>query len=139
MKKFIVILAGISTLALAGCISQEQADTKMGAGCQAALQAQMGPDKAKDIKVTGAAAQVTTAGEFRKVDMTYVPDSFDTTPQPASCLFSEQWGPAKTSHTALLEQLVIGNTVYGKQDGAVQGSLDDFLKLTDAASRAMQQ
>ena len=140
MKKFVFLFASLSALALSGCVSQEQADAKMANGCSAAMTAQLGTDVVKDAKMTGSGATVLPNGEYRKIEMTYIDDSsFDQTPKQANCLFSEQWGPAKTSHTALLEQMTVNDTLYGKKDGVVQGALEDFLKLTDAASQAMGQ
>ncbi len=140
MKKVFALSTLVSILALTGCVNQEQADAKMGAGCAAVLAAQLGQDQVKDVKTAGAETQVTVNGDFRKVNITYVPvGAFDETPQPAYCLFSEQWGTMKSSHTALLEQLFVNDEIYGKKDGVVQGALEDFLKLTDAAGRGMGQ
>lgn len=140
MKKIFVLSAFVSMLALTGCVTQEQADVKMGAGCAAVLAAQLGQDQIKDVKTVGAESQTTVNGDFRKINITYVPvGAFDETPQPAYCLFSQQWGTMKSSHTALLEQLSVNDQIYGKKDGVVQGALEDFLKLTDAAGRGMGQ
>jgi len=140
MKKIILIASGISLLALTGCISQEEVDAKMAKGCEAALMAQLGADKVKDAKMTATGGATQADGTFRKVEMTYVENgSFDQTPKPVKCLFSEQWGAGKSSHSAILEQLDINGTTYGKVDGVVKGALEDFLKLTEAAARAMGQ
>ncbi len=140
MNKFILGVATLSVLALTGCVSQEQADAKMIKGCEAALAAQLGADKVKDAKGTGATADVRPDGSYRRIDMTYVDNgSFDTSERPAACLFSEQWGAGKSSHTAVLEQLKVNGTVYGKEGGVIQGSLEDFLKLTEASAQAMGQ
>jgi hypothetical protein len=140
MKKIIMICAAVSTLALGACINQEQADAKMTKGCEGALNAQLGTDKVKDPRFTAATGETTADGSFRRIDMTFVEaTSFDTTPRPVKCYFSEQWGAMKSSHTALLEKLDINGTVYGKQGGVVQGPLEEFLKITEAAAQAMGQ
>lgn len=140
MKKFALLTIAVSTIALSGCVNQEQADAKMAKGCEAALMEKMGADNIKDVKPMGGEAQVTVDGEYRKINLTYVETgSFDETPLPAFCLFNEQWGMGKSSHTAILDQLSVNGDVSGKQGGVVQGDLQDFLKLTDAAARGMGQ
>ncbi len=138
MKKIMMI--GACALALTGCVSQEQADAKMGKGCEAALMAQIGGDNVKDITQAGATADVRVEGTYRRINMTYVESqAFDQTPKNAECLFAESWGPGKSSHTAILEQLKANGTIYGKDGGVMQGALEDFLKLTEAAAKAMGQ
>ncbi len=140
MKKFALLTLAASTLILGGCVNQEQADAKMSKGCEAALMAKMGADTVKDVKMTGSEAQTTVDGEYRKINLTYVETgSFDETPLPAFCLFNEQWGIGKSSHTAILDQLSVNGDISGKQGGVVQGDLQDFLKLVDAAASGMGQ
>lgn len=139
MKK-LTMIAAVSVLALTACVDEKQADAKMGKGCEAALMAQKGASEVKDVTFVSGTADVRPDGAYRRVNLTYVEtNAFDQSPRNAECLFSETWGAGKSSHTAVLEQLKADNTVYGKDGGVMQGALEDFLKLTDAASKAMGQ
>lgn len=140
MKKFTLALAGVSVLALAGCVSQEQADEKMKTGCKAAIEAMIAPRSVKEVKVSSGEAEKTMGSVYRRIKLTYVEnDDFADAEHQGSCLFSEQWGAFKSTHAALLEQVVYNDELIGKKDGNIQGSMDDFLKLTEKVDAAMAQ
>jgi hypothetical protein len=140
MKNFILAFAGISILALAGCISQEQADTQMAKGCEGAVNAMLAPRSIKTVKGWTADDDTSEGSVHRRIFITYVEnDDFAESEKKAECLFSQQWGPLKSTHAALLEQLVANNTILGKKNGVIQGSMEDFIKLTNGASAAMGQ
>lgn len=140
MKKFALAAAGVSVLALAGCVSQEQADEKMKTGCKAAVEAMIAPRTIKEVKTSSAEAEKTMGSVYRRITLTYVEnDDFADSEHTGSCLFSEQWGGFKSSHAALLEQVVYNDELIGKKDGNIQGSMDDFLKLTEKVDAAMAQ
>lgn len=140
MKKFALAIAGISVLALAGCVSQEQADEKMKTGCKAAIDAMIAPRSIKEVKASSAEAEKTMGSVYRRIKLTYVEnDDFADSEHEGSCLFSEQWGSFKSTHAALLEQVVYNDELVGKKDGTIQGSMDDFLKLSEKVDTAMGQ
>ena len=130
--------AMVSALALSGCVTQQQADAKMGKGCEAAVGAMIAPKTILNVKATTYADEQTEASLYRRVNITATEkDGWVEVEKKYSCLFSQDWGLAKMSHAALLEQLVIGDTILGKKDGKIEGSMDDFMKLTGAAETAM--
>lgn len=132
--------AGVSVLVLAGCVNQEQADEKMKTGCKAAIDAMIAPRSVKEVKVSSAEAEKTMGSVYRRIKLTYVEnDDFADSEHEGSCLFSEQWGSFKSSHAALLEQVVYNDELIGKKDGTINGSMDDFLKLTEKVDSAMAQ
>lgn len=140
MKKFMLAFAGVSVLVLAGCVNQEQADEKMKTGCKAAIDAMIAPRSVKEVKVSSAEAEKTMGSVYRRIKLTYVEnDDFADSEHEGSCLFSEQWGSFKSSHAALLEQVVYNDELIGKKDGTINGSMDDFLKLTEKVDSAMAQ
>ena len=140
MKKFALAFAGISVLALAGCVSQEQADEKMKTGCKAAVETMIAPRTIKEVKVSSAEAEKTMGSVYRRIKLTYVEnDDFADSEHEGSCLFSEQWGAFKSTHAALLEQVVFNDELVGKKDGTIHGSMDDFLKLSEHVDTAMGQ
>lgn len=140
MKKFVVILSVVSTLALAGCVTQQQADAKMGEGCKAAVNAMIEPKKLLDTKAVNYADEQTEGSLYRRVTLTAIEkDGWVEVQKDYKCLFAQQWGLLKSSHTALLEQLSVGDQFYGKKDGKIIGSMEDFMKLTGKADTAMGQ
>ena len=140
MKNFVLAFAGVSVLALTGCVSQEQADEKMKTGCKAAIEAMIAPRTIKEVKTSSAEAEKTMGSTYRRVHVSYIEnDDFADAEHQGSCLFSEQWGAFKSTHAALLEQVVYNDAVIGKKDGTIQGSMDDFLKLTETVDAAMAQ
>jgi hypothetical protein len=140
MKKFALAFAGISVLALAGCVSQEQADEKMKTGCKAAVETMIAPRTIKEVKVSSAEAEKTMGSVYRRIKLTYVEnDDFADSEHEGSCLFSEQWGAFKSTHAALLEQVVFNDELVGKKDGVINGSMNDFLKLSEHVDTAMGQ
>lgn len=140
MKHFALPLLAVSALALTGCVTQEQADAKMFKGCEAAIGAMIAPDTIKEVKASTAADEKTMGSVYRRVSVTYVEnDDFANTELQGSCLFSQQWGMMKSSHAALLEQVVFDDQLVGKKDGNIEGDMNDFLKLTQTVDAAMGQ
>lgn len=138
MKKFALLTLAASTLALTGCVSQEQADVKMKKGCEAAIAAMIDPQTIKEVKSTSAEDEKTMGSVYRRVRLSYVEnDDFSETVHNGSCLFSQQWGAFKSTHAALLEQVEYNDTFIGKRDGVIEGDMNDFLKLTEKVDTAM--
>lgn len=138
MKKIVLAFAGVSVIALAGCVSQEQADEKMKTGCKAAIEAMIEPRTIKEVKSSTAEAEETMGSVYRRVKVTYVEnDDFAASEHQGSCLFSEQWGAFKSTHAAMLEQVVFNDTLIGKKDGNIQGDMNDFMKLNEKVNAAM--
>lgn len=140
MKLGSTLLLGLSVLTLAGCVSQQQADEKMGKGCEAAVNAMIAPKTLVNVKSVKFADEVNSDGNYRMVTIVALEkDGWMELDKEYSCKFVQQWGLMKSSHIALLEQLKYGDTVMGKQDGKIIGSFDDFMKLTESAETAMGQ
>ena len=138
MKKFVLAATAVSALTLSACVSQEQADAKMEKGCQAAVEAMIAPRSIKEVKATSGENEKTMGSTYRRIKVSYVKnDDFAESVREGSCLFSQQWGFLKSSHTALLEQVKYNDQIIGKVDGNVQGSMDDFVKLTEKVDTAM--
>jgi hypothetical protein len=65
---------------------------------------------------------------------------FSETEVEGSCLFSEQWGMMKSTHAAMLEQVVFNGNMIGKdKDGNIQGDMNDFMKLNEKVDAAMAE
>ena len=140
MKKFAVLLAGISTIALSGCVTQEQADAKMIKGCEAAVAAMIEPTTIKEVKASTAAPEKTMGSVYRRVKVSYTEQGdFAETVKEGSCLFSEQWGMFKSTHASMLEQVVYNDQLIGKKDGNIEGDMNAFMKLNEKVDAAMAQ
>ena len=94
----------------------------------------------KEIKVQRYANEQAEGGLHRRITLeTIEKDGWLETEKEFSCLFMQQWGFFKSSHAALLVQIKIDDRLYGKKDGTILGSFDDFLKLTRVVDAAMGQ
>lgn len=140
MKMFITTFAIASSLLLAGCVTQQQADAKMGKGCEAALSTLMGDKQIVSVKATNYSDEQTEGGLYRRITIDLVEkDGWAELDKTYSCLFSQDWGFLKSSHVALLEQVVMDDTITGKKDGKILGSLDEFMNLVSKVDTAMAQ
>lgn len=140
MKKYVLALAGISVLAVTGCVKQEDADAKMAKGCEGAVAAMLAPRTIKAVKGFTASDDASEGSIHRRITLTYVEnDDFAESEKKGECLFSQQWGVLNSSHAALLEQIIVNDQILGKKGGIIQGSMDDFIKLTNGATTAMGQ
>ncbi len=140
MKKSFLIISAISVLALSACVSQEEADAKMAKGCESAIGAMLAPITIKEVKGFNADYEGMLGIKYRRLAVTYVEnDDFAAAEKTGTCLFSEEWTAMKGSHLAMLEQVTVNGKLVGKRNGVIQGSVDDFVKLTEGADTAMGQ
>jgi uncharacterized lipoprotein NlpE involved in copper resistance len=140
MKKIVITLSAVSVLALAGCVDQQQADAKMGEGCKAAIAAMIEPKRLLETKSINYADEKTEGSIYRRIVVRAIEkDGWVEIEKEYKCLFAQQWGLFKSSHTALLEQLSVGEQFYGKKDGKIIGSIEDFMRLNSKADTAMGQ
>lgn len=138
MKKYALI--AVSTLTLAACIPQEQADEKMAKGCEAGVASLITPKEIAAVKTKNYADEQAEGGLHRRVTLGVTEkDGWLELDKTYSCLFMEEWGLFKSSHKALLVQVKIDDSIYGKVNGVITGSLDDFLKLSENVDQAMGQ
>lgn len=140
MKKSIALLAGLSALTLSACVSQQQADEKMFKGCEAAVGAMIAPTTIKAVQSKAGSDEKTMGSIYRRIKITYIEEGdFAEMPKEGSCLFSQQWGMFKSTHAALLEQVVYNDQLIGKKDGVIEGDMNAFLKLNEHVDTAMGQ
>ncbi|HRW30589.1 MAG TPA: hypothetical protein P5227_11370 [Emcibacteraceae bacterium] len=136
------LLVALLSLGLTACVSQDQADEKMAKGCEAAVNILL-KDEGKqlsEIKVKRYADEQAEGGLHRRITLMGIEkDGWLELDKSYSCLFAQDWGLFKSSHEALLVQVQIDDQLYGKKDGAIQGTLEDLIKLPDAVHKAMGQ
>lgn len=140
MKKFAVVFAGLSVIALSGCVSQEQADAKMVTGCQAAVATMIAPTQIKEVKASTAVPEKTMGSVYRRVTLKYTEaGDFAEREREGTCLFSEQWGFLKSTHASMLEQVRYNDQLIGKVNGNIEGDMNQFMKLNESVDAAMGQ
>ena len=140
MKKITLALASVSVLSLTACVNQEQADAKMITGCESAIATMIEPTTVKNYTASSAEDEKTMGSVYRRIKISYIEnDDFAEMTKEGSCLYSQQWGMFKGSHTALLEQVVYNDTLIGKKDGIIEGDMNQFLKLNEKVDAAMSQ
>jgi hypothetical protein len=130
------------SLLLVGCVTQDQADVKMANGCIAGVNALISSNgkKIDTIKAQRYANETSSDGAFRRVTIEAVEkDGWLELDKQYSCLFEQQWGPFKMSHSALLMQVSIDDEIIGKKDSKILGSIEDFSKLSAAVADALRQ
>lgn len=137
-----LLLMTLLSLLLVGCVTQDQADVKMANGCIAGVNALISSNgkKIDTIKAQRYANETSSDGAFRRVTIEAVEkDGWLELDKQYSCLFEQQWGPFKMSHSALLMQVSIDDEIIGKKDGKILGSIEDFSKLSAAVADALRQ
>ncbi|MCB9978470.1 MAG: hypothetical protein H6862_02535 [Rhodospirillales bacterium] len=136
MRPRIFLMFALS-LPLAACVSRDQADARLARGCTAAAELFL-PEgiTLKTIKkrTFGPSDQDPS---LRNVTLTAVEtDGWSDEEKEYRCTFAESFG-FSGSYTAAIEQLRIGDNIYGKEKGKILGSFDDHLKLTEAVQKAI--
>lgn len=133
-------ISALSVFLLSGCVSQDEADTKMAKGCKAAVEVLIEPIIIKEVKATRFADEDSNGGIFRRITLSVVEkNGWSETDREYNCLYAQQWGIAKTSHIGTLEQISYDDTVAGKEDGNLNMKVDDFMNLVNASQNAMNQ
>ena len=137
MRLFIITLLSLS---LTACVTQDQADVKMAKGCVAGINALLDNAKEiKEVKIQRYASEQAEGGLHRRITIEGIEkDGWLELDKKYSCLFAQEWGLFKSSHTALLVQMQIDDEIYGKKNGVILGKLEDFLKLIDVVDTAME-
>ena len=127
-------------LSLSGCVDRTQADAQLAKGCAAGAAALL-PDGSTLGKVTNTTFSPSPEGaNMRHVSLTAVTmDGFLEQENNYECIFEESFGFLNSSHTASIYQVRVNGEIYGKSGGKIQGSFEDFVKLTDAIRKAMYQ
>lgn len=140
LSKPVLALSLLCAVSLTACVSQDQADAKMGKGCQSAVEAMIAPKTLINVKSVKYSSDQTEGSLYRHVKVEAVEkDGWMELDKEYECLFAQDWGFFKSSHLAMLERLKFGDTIIGKVDGKIMGSLDDYMKLTKSADTAMGQ
>lgn len=128
-------------LSLSGCVTREQADANLAKGCMAAVNALItGGYQVTQVKSTEANNSSEEGPDVRSVTIkTSTKDGWIEEDRDYRCLFEESFGLFNMNHTASIYQVKVNGQVYGKMGRELVGSVDDFVKLTDAVRKAMYE
>lgn len=128
-------------LVLTGCVSRQQADTKLAAACQAAVEVFL-PEgtTVKTIKDKKYKNGVHGNG-YRDVTLSAVEtDGWADIDKTYNCTFEERFGPLGLNYTASFYGLSFDDRSYGKigDDNTIKGEIADIVKINQAVESAMQ-
>lgn len=137
-----LILASACLLLVTACSSREDADRKMAKGCEAGVRVLLAKetsdrqiDKIRDKSFSsdGKIRIVTLSGGTKNKAYGYDADETFT------CRFTEDYGPGFFNWQAAVQQIKIGDTVFGKDEaGTLQGELQDYMNLVGDVDDAMK-
>lgn len=141
MKQRLTLTAMIlaSTILLTGCIDRDEANAILQKGCEAAATTMTAePFKISEFK--NPAFEEVSYGQdtgLRQVTLTAVEtDGWLTRQKEYKCVFTEFLGFFNMRHSADLYRIELGNTAYGKGDGA-DAEIDKWLEIRNSATSAM--
>lgn len=138
-----VFLSGllvIATMTLAGCVTREQADAKLEAGCLAAAKLLIEEGQTvESVKYSN----ITTAADFgpkhKTVSITAVESNgYFQEDKDYRCVFLEQMGFMEMSHSADIVQVKVGERALGKVGDEIIGSFQEMSRLSDTVNDAMR-
>lgn len=139
MKKLIIALT--VALLVSGCSSREEADTKLGKGCEAGVKALLGEQrydrqldkvKKKTFEVDDLGRKIIIEAVTKNKEYGYETDEVFT------CVFSETYSFGFIAWNANLESITIGEEIFGRENGQIKGDLDQFMRVTDAIADAIE-
>jgi len=135
-----IFLTIICVLTLTGCVTREQADLKLQRGCIAGVKALLPPDVTFG-KFKEAIFQHSPVGpDYRHVTIKAIEmDGWLETDAVYECVFQESFGFMNANYIGSIYQVHIGDEMYGQAGSHITGSIDDFLKLTEAVRVAMYE
>jgi hypothetical protein len=128
----------LCALTLSGCVDRTQADATLAKGCAAGA-ASLLPEGSKLGAIRNTEFSPSPEGpNMRHVALTAVTmDGYLEQEVTYQCIFEESFGLMKMNYTAAIYQVRVNDQIYGKSGNKIQGSFDDFIKLTDAIRKAM--
>ena len=138
MKKYLFLLTVISLLSACGD-NRDAKDQKLAKGCQAGIKSVMAQDKydrqidkvnSKSFANEGDARRVNLEVTTKNKQYGYPKD------ESYSCVFAEVSN--MLGYKAEVIRINIGDDFYGKKDGQIVGSMNDFLALTGAVEDGMK-
>lgn len=132
------VILGTCAMLLSGCVSREQADTKLAKACEAGVNAIL-PEGRKITRVADTQFTPSTEGQgMRHVKLkTIETDGFLETETEFVCVFEESFSFLNMGYTAAPYQVRAGDLIVGKSGNEILGDAQAFMKLNDAMHDAL--
>ena len=140
MKK-ITCLACLSAVILTGCGSQQEAETKLVRGCEAAVKVMLNKEDydRQLAAVTGQKFGMSDGFRLVTIDATTKNKEFGFENEESfQCKFEESRSFGYLNWKAALVQVKIDDAVFGSEGGQLYGSVEDQMALTAAVEAAMR-
>ena len=139
-KKILLSAALVTTLALSGCVSRDQADAKLAKACAAGVNVFLTGGQEIDKIVESKFSPSPIGQGFRHVTLiTTVKNDWLEQNHTYECDFDESFGFMGSAYTASIERLDAEGTIIGRAGGQILGEAQDFIKLTDAIRKALYE
>ena len=131
----------LSVFSLTGCISREQADTRLANGCAAGAEIFLEEGiKIQKITSKNFRDDPKLGKGYREVTLSVLEgDGWYETEKEYKCIFAESMGPFGASHTATIYQLKMDDQIYGKEGDKLLGTFQDHLKLTETVEQGLNR
>ena len=137
-----VLLTGICAMVTAcGAPDRVSADRKLDKACQAAVQALLTGNDVIEVESTNFTDETAPDGATLRVVEAQAYVSYDGggyEDQPYKCAFFENTGKFRMGYSAKVEYIEFEGEVYGKQDGVIEGTFEDNLKITEAVNSVLR-
>lgn len=129
---------------LTGCITREQADSRLESGCTAAAGIFLNEGyTVKSVEKSTFGESKEFGAGYRVTDLTIIESNgWAELDKEVECTFAEDLGVFGSSHNADLHQLKVNNEIYGSKGANTSmiglfGDVDKHMKVNIAVEKAM--
>ncbi len=130
----------LALLALSSCVSRDDADAKLKAGCMAAANLFIEDNfRIKKIKAFTSKPSKDFGAGHRDITLFAIEtDDWIEFDREYKCTFTEEFASLNTSYKASLYQGNINGRIIGIKDGKIIGELEDHQRLIQVVEDAMR-
>ncbi|MGH1404801.1 MAG: hypothetical protein ACRBDL_11210 [Alphaproteobacteria bacterium] len=138
MKNLLICLSCV--ILLCSCVTRDQADKRLEAGCRAAAEMFIDSDFfVKKIKRVTSKPSAEFGAGYRDITIFAVEsDNWLDLDKEYKCTFAEEFGLLNATYQASLYQVHVNDKTYGKKGDQILGDIEDHLKLVKAVQDAMR-
>ncbi len=130
----------VCAVSLGGCVSREQADTKLAKGCAAAAGALLPDGQTLGEVLEKKSTPSPEGANYRHMTIKVKQmDGWLEGDGTFECTFEEDFGFLNAQYTGSIYQLKVGDKIYGQAGKEVMGTAEEFVKITDAVRKAMYE
>lgn len=137
-----LFIALISLIFLSACgVDRDSADKKLADACETGIKLFIAEGQSvKQVKSSSFSVPDLRSDGDRRVTLNIIEsDGWYDGDKSYSCNFFESTGFLGMNYRASIAQIDMGDKIYGTKDGNIQGSYDEWLKITNAVDAALAQ